>query len=103
MLHQLSEDGRAFLPQEQLTQTSSIEKWFSRSLLGGNKAIFWHFTVGQWTFVALLFAVNTHTHEPNLVCVHFYYFFEAASVTIYFSSVHVHTLVIISYAHNLRL
>lgn len=25
MLHQLSEDGRAFLPQEQLTQTSNIE------------------------------------------------------------------------------
>jgi len=25
MLHQLSEEGRAFLPQEQLTQTSSIE------------------------------------------------------------------------------
>lgn len=76
MLHQLSEDGRAFLPQEQLTQTSSIEKWFSRSFLGGNKAIFWHFTVGHWTFVALLFSVNTHTHEPNLVCVHFHYFFK---------------------------
>lgn len=49
MLHQLSEDGRVFLPQEQLAQTSSIESGHWEGF-GWEQTLFWHVTSGQWTW-----------------------------------------------------
>lgn len=59
MLHQLSEDGWAFLPQEPLTQTCSIVSGALEGF-GCDLKCFWHFTLSQWTSLALL------THHPVL-------------------------------------